>query len=144
MAGGLSAQSAVAAEPGLIGQWTFENASDSTGKWGPLTLRGNASISNGELAVTPSGGFAQSGAYSGPMIGDKTPISWVRLDDLTRAGSPLSLHSAAENFDAIVYAERQTGRWMAGSDYFRRTQDFVPGVNDSATGPGTTHQLAIS
>ncbi|MCB1098975.1 MAG: hypothetical protein KDN22_25610 [Verrucomicrobiae bacterium] len=27
-------------------------------------------------------------------------------------------------FDAIVFGEREPGRWMAGSDHFSRTEDF--------------------
>ena len=38
------------------------------------------------------------------------------------AGSLLTLQED-ERFDAVVYGERVPERWMAGSDFFRRTQD---------------------
>ena len=41
-----------------------------------------------------------------------------------------------------MYAERQPKRWMAGSSFFRRTQDVNPGFEEKET--GTLIQLAIS
>ena len=50
----------------------------------------------------------------------KTLVSWVTLDNLTqRGGSALTIQSG-DRFDAIVLGEKVRGRWMAGSDYFRR------------------------
>ena len=45
-------------------------------------------------------------------------------------------------FDAIVYAERQPRRWMAGSSFFKRTQDAVPGFEEKET--DKLIQMAIS
>ena len=53
---------------------------------------------------------------------DKTMVAWVYLADAaTRGGSALTLMEG-EDFDALVFGERVAGRWMAGSDFFRRTQ----------------------
>ena len=41
-------------------------------------------------------------------------------------------------------AERQANKWMVGSDYFRRTQDFDARATDTASGAGTMRQVAIS
>ncbi len=66
-------------------------------------------------------------------IADKTLVVWVQLADLVqRGGSTLTIIDPAERFDAIVFAERQAGRWMAGSDFFRRTR------RDQATWPAET------
>ena len=46
-----------------------------------------------------------------------------------------------EEFDSIVYAERQPRRWMAGSDFFNRTQD-VNGPQETARPQALVH-LAI-
>lgn len=131
-------------DPDLVGHWDFASSSETTDNWGNLSLTGNASLGSGELAVT-SAGHARAGTYNGPTLTDKTLVAWVRLDNrLALAGSPLSLRANNDNFDAIVYNENQNGRWMAGSDFFRRTQNFVPGIDDFATGAGTLRQVAIS
>lgn len=130
-----------------MGHWTFTDAtgSEQTGNWGPLTLKGNASVAGGEIAVS-SAGWARADSYTGPTITDKTLVAKVRLDNLNAvAGGPLALETTAQHgFDAIVYAERQAYRWMAGSEFFSRTQDFVPGMEDRAFGAGTDRQIAIS
>ena len=53
---------------------------------------------------------------------DKTLVAWVAPANLTqRGGSVLTLIDKAEHFDAIVLGEVATAKWMAGSDFFRRT-----------------------
>ncbi|HOD81016.1 MAG: Levanase precursor [Planctomycetes bacterium ADurb.Bin126] len=53
---------------------------------------------------------------------DKTLVAWVAPGNLTqRGGSALTIQSG-ERFDAIVLGERAVGRWMAGSNFFQRTQ----------------------
>ncbi len=57
-----------------------------------------------------------------PLL-DKTLVAWVSPANLTqRGGSVLTLIDKAEHFDAIVLGEVAQGKWMAGSDFFRRTQ----------------------
>jgi len=56
------------------------------------------------------------------QLTDKTLVAWVSLTDTEqRAGSALTLIDDQERFDAIVFGERTPGKWMAGSDFFRRT-----------------------
>ena len=58
------------------------------------------------------------------VISDKTMVAWVYPANLEqRGGSALTLFDQAEHFDAIVLGEKAPGKWMAGSDFFRRTQD---------------------
>ena len=55
-------------------------------------------------------------------LADKTLVAWVYLADTAqRGGSALTLMEG-EDFDSLVFGERMPGRWMAGSDFFRRTQ----------------------
>ena len=55
-------------------------------------------------------------------LSDKTLVAWVRLANTDQqGGSALTLLDEAERFDAIVFGEIERGRWMAGSDFFRRT-----------------------
>jgi hypothetical protein len=151
---GIAAAPAGATTPSLLGDWNFASGStaDASGHWSNFTLHGSASLSGG-LVVSGSGnglnvatGWANASGYSGPTITDKTLVSWVRIDNSAiRTGSPLSLYkpeaSGQDVFDAIDYAEISPYQWMAGSDFFHRTQSFVPGGPDTG---GVTRQVAIS
>ena len=56
-------------------------------------------------------------------IADKTLVAWVRLADTDqRGGAAVTLIDEAEQFDAIVFGEIAKGKWMAGSDFFKRTE----------------------
>ncbi len=132
--------------PGIIGHWKFEGANpraDFIGNWGDLELYRNASIANGQLDVN-AGSLVRSTSYSGPAISSKTLISFAKIQNLDlRSGSILTLDGISnDNFDAIVYAERQPRRWMSGSSYFRRTQDPVPGFAESVA--NQTVMMAIT
>ena len=53
---------------------------------------------------------------------DKTLVAWVTLADKeVRAGSILTIQNGFE-FDGIIFAEKDPGKWMAGSHVFQRTQ----------------------
>ncbi len=121
----------------LIGHWTFEPGAelvDLTGNFSDLVLNG-AVIADGALDVGPNA-WANTINYSGPIIEDKTLVSWVRMDDLNvRGGSVLTVdRTDIDIFDAIVYAEVETNRWMAGSNSLSRYQALVPGYAESTTG----------
>lgn len=130
----------------LIGHWTFEKGvelEDHTGHFGDIELR-DSEVKDGKLHIG-NNKWALTTGYNGPQIGpDKTLVTWIYLDDLNVThGAPLAVNkSSGDTFDAIVYAERQQRRWMAGSSHFRRTQDAVPGFEEKET--GKLIQLAIS
>ncbi len=108
-----------------IAEWLFdEDAKDSVGAL-DLTLRGKAKIEDGALIV----GNGESIAVSQKLTTNlraKTMEVWVQLDTLDQAGGgAMSIQTpGGGEFDSIVYAERQAGRWMAGSNFFARTEDF--------------------
>jgi hypothetical protein len=56
----------------------------------------------------------------------KTLEAWVRLDSLEQGGGGVvSIEKyGGEFFDAIVFGEKEKGRWMAGSDFYKRYQSF--------------------
>ena len=130
----------------LIGHWTFENGAeleDLTGHFGDIDLL-DADVKDGKLRIG-NNEWAMTTGYKGPDIGpDKTLVTWIYLDDLSiTRGATLAVNkSSGDTFDAIVYAERQPKRWMAGSSHFRRTQDANPGFEEKET--GKLIQLAIS
>ena len=133
-------------EDDLIGHWTFERGAeleDLTGHFGDIDLKG-AEVKDGKLHIGNEK-WALTTGYKGEDIGpDKTLVTWLYLDDLNiRRGATIAVNrSSSDRFDAIVYAERQERRWMAGSSHFRRTQDAVPGFEEKET--GKLIQLAIS
>lgn len=130
----------------LIGHWTFEKGvelEDLTGHFSEIDLL-DAEVKDGKLHIG-NNEWAMTTGYKGPDIGpDKTLVTWLYLDDLnvTRGATLAVNKSSADTFDAIVYAERQPKRWMAGSSFFRRTQDANPGFEEKQT--GKLIQLAIS
>ncbi len=64
-----------------------------------------------------------------PLI-DKTLVAWVRPSTLDQhGGSVLTIEDGHDHFDGIVFAELGPKKWMAGSDFWRRSlikQDDVP------------------
>ncbi|WP_172824433.1 BspA family leucine-rich repeat surface protein [Polaribacter sp. KT25b] len=123
---------------GLIGHWDFENGSleDKTGNWAALTLNSSTSIVDGKLDLNP-GSLASTSTYAGETIKQKTLVSFVELQDLSaRAGSVLTIDgkNTTDNFDGIVFSERQVNRWMAGSSWFRRTVNPTPGFEETTVG----------
>ena len=134
-------------EEALIGHWTFEKGSeleDLTGHFEDIELR-KAVVKDGKLALG-NVEWALTTGYKGPDIGPvKTLVAWIHLDDLVvTRGAPLAVNqSSSDKFDAIVYAERQPNQWMAGSSFFRRTEDANPGFKENTKGKDLI-QLAIS
>ena len=77
-------------------------------------------------------------------LGDKTLVAWVYIGGLTqRGGSALTLIDDGERFDAIVFGEIAPGRWMAGSDFFRRTQRDQSAYPRETADARTLVQIAI-
>lgn len=82
------------------------------------------------LCLSLSPGFAAD-----QTLQDKTLVAWLCLRTLQQPGAAAISLMDGEDFDAIVIGERQPGRWMAGSDFFRRTQpaeDQTRNVPESA------------
>ena len=66
-------------------------------------------------ATLAAGSAAAAGA-------DKTLVSWVCLANTTQQGGSALTIQCGDQFDGIVFGERAAGKWMAGSDNYRRTQ----------------------
>lgn len=144
----------------LLGHWTFESGSelkDLTGNFPDVILEGDAAIADGALNINGTGttatGWARSGAGGKSAIGSKTLVSWITLqglEDVARHGAPMALDSPARDiFDAIVFAERDSNRWMNGSSNFQRTppgqfDDGAVSVETAPTPAGTKVMLAIT
>jgi len=79
-----------------------------------------------------------------PVLVDKTLVAWVSPANLSqRGGSVLTLDDQQSHFDGIVFGELAPARWMAGSDFFRRTQRTQENYPAETAGPRTLVQMAI-
>ncbi len=76
-------------------------------------------------------------------ITDKTLVAWVSLANLTQQGGSALTIQSGDEFDAIVLGERARGKWMAGSDHFRRTQKNQNANAAETAGHDTLVQMAI-
>jgi len=129
--------------PEPIARWTFDkDSSDEIGKL-DLTLQGAARLDQGRLVLDGKSAFASSPPLQSDLS-EKTLEVWVQLDGLDqKAGGALTVETLdGQTFDSIVYAERAPGRWIAGSDFFRRTQD-VNGPTETEADKRLVH-LAIA
>lgn len=74
---------------------------------------------------------------------DKTLVVWVAPANLThRGGSVLTIQSG-DQFDGIVFGELQAGKWMAGSDYHKRTEKAKDKYIRETADSKTMVQMAI-
>ena len=77
-------------------------------------------------------------------IEDKTLVAWVYLDNTEqRGGSALTLDNQDDRFDGIVFGEIEAGRWMSGSDAFRRSQREQSAIPAETADSKTPIQMAI-
>lgn len=109
--------------PEPLAEWDFEDGSNDLKGHLPLTLEGGARIEHGMLILDGGKALARSSPIKQRMRG-KTLEAWVLLDELEqRGGGVMTLQDLQGNvFDSIVFAEKEAGCWMAGSDFGRRTK----------------------
>jgi len=110
--------------PQALAQWEFEgNLEDSLGNLHGKPI-GSARTENGALIVDGNS-FVETPPLD-RSIEAKTLEAWVQLDTLEqRGGAAISIESIdGVIFDAIVFAEQESNRWMPGSNNFARTASF--------------------
>jgi hypothetical protein len=128
--------------PAPMARWSFESdARDSVGRLHG-TLIGGAVIVNGRLKLNGKGTFVRTAPLSRPLKA-KTLEVWTTPANLgQRGGGVLSVQSKDGGvFDAIVFGESQPRKWIAGSEFFRRTRDRA-GLEEMS-GPSDLVHLAI-
>ncbi len=74
---------------------------------------------------------------------DKTLVAWVSPANLTQQGGSALTIQSGDRFDAIVFGERARGKWMAGSENFRRTQGDQEANAVETAKPDALVQVAI-
>jgi hypothetical protein len=90
-------------------------------------------------------GFATLALYSAAAEAgtDKTLVSWVTLANTTQQGGSALTIQCGDQFDGIVFGEKQAGKWMAGSNFYARTQgDQQANTVEKADGK-TLIQIAV-
>jgi hypothetical protein len=123
-------------DPSLVepmARWSFEsNARDSIDSLHG-TLVGGAKIENGRLKLNGRTAFVRTEPL-GRELKAKTLEAWLTLANLDQhGGGVISVETQNGGlFDAIVFGERQPGKWIAGSNGFVRTRD-LNGPAETAT-----------
>ena len=111
--------------PQPISRWSFD--SDLRDEIGALhgEARGTARVEGVALVLDGKTGFVLTAPLP-KAIKARTLEAWVKLDNLgQRGGGVIGIQgSSGEPFDAIVFGEREPGRWMSGSSGYRRTSSF--------------------
>lgn len=110
--------------PSPLAEWTFDkDTSDIQGKL-DLTLSGSARIEGGAL-VLDGKSMAESGALP-EKLSTKTLEAWVMLDNLSQRGGGVMTVQERDGglFDSIVFAEKSPQHWVAGSNFFERSELF--------------------
>src|SRR5206468_9860201 len=80
------------------------------------------------LVLNGQSAFVQTALEN--SIREKTLEVWLMLANHSqRGGGAITLEAEdGRVFDSVVLGERELGKWMAGSDFFRRTQPAGGGV----------------
>ncbi|MDX2035874.1 MAG: DUF1553 domain-containing protein [Isosphaeraceae bacterium] len=115
--------------------WTFEvDSRDDLGRL-PGTLKGGARVTGGRLILPGAPAHVET-AKLPDAVGPKTLEAWVALADLDqRGGAAIGvLAEPGGRFDALVFGEREPRKWVAGSEFFRRTRDLEAPLESAAAG----------
>lgn len=105
-------------------RWSFNDgtANDSIGTAHGV-LNNGASIAGGQLQLDGINDYVRTATIDNSLTA-KSLVTWVTLDNLSqRSGGVMTLENPAggDVFDSIVYGERTAGQWMAGSNFFSRS-----------------------
>ena len=129
--------------PAPLAQWRFDgDLRDAVGAMhghaeGGAVVRGGRLILDGVNAWVATEPLPTD-------LREKSLEVWVALAGLDqKGGGALTVQTPdSENFDSIVFGERESARWIAGSDFFRRTQD-VDGPPETAKPGELVHLVAV-
>ncbi|MEA3211898.1 MAG: hypothetical protein QOE70_4955 [Chthoniobacter sp.] len=124
-----------------IAVWNFDlDARDTLGHI-PGHLEGAAEIKHGRLILDGQDALLRTDPLP-VALGARTLEAWVAPANLDqRAGGVMTIESTQQHaFDSIVFAEKEPRRWLAGSNFFARTQST--GGPEETAAPGELVHLA--
>ena len=132
--------------PEPVARWSFTRDLLDSVSGIPVTLKNGAVLKGGRLVFNGQGGYGVSGRLPFTLR-EKTIEAWVTVQNPTLHNDlvGIQLPGATLNddvFDALVLGEMQPQRWIAGSDYWRRTQ-FLGGPLESGSSTQLLHMVAI-
>jgi mono/diheme cytochrome c family protein len=118
-----------ASEPTL--RWSFDETDAQSQR---LRMLAGAELRDGALQLDGTG-YAATESISMPMSA-KTLEVWVTPATLDQSGGGVLSTQTTDGilFDAIVYAELEPKKWMAGSNNFSRTKSFDGAQEDLSNG----------
>jgi hypothetical protein len=119
-------------------RWSFEETDDQSQR---LRRMAGAELRDGALHLDGNG-YAATESIALPLAA-KTLEVWVTPATLDQSGGGVLSTQTTDGvlFDAIVYAELEPRKWMAGSNNFSRTKSFE-GIQEDRTEGDSIH-LAI-
>ncbi|WP_246539671.1 DUF1553 domain-containing protein [Telmatocola sphagniphila] len=114
----------IAKPPKAIASWDFSKGPEELISGTPSKLHGSARIENNALRLD-----GKSYLVSAPLpvsLKAKTLEAWVKLDNLEQRGGGIIGIQATDggSFDCLVFGETEPGRWIAGSEFYRRTHSL--------------------
>ena len=111
--------------PKPLARWEFDtDLRDSLGEMHGIA-KGSARVSGGALVVDGNASWVETKPTKEQLLA-KTLEAWVELSDLDQKGGGVIgvQNLSGAQFDTIVFAERESRLWMAGSNSYARTQSF--------------------
>jgi len=134
---------------GLIGEWRFSSYKGGVrpaSEVGPAVA--TSQINNAGLASTRNivegvglqlthSTYAYTSKFTTALGAARTISAYVTMNnDGGRGGAVIGLDQInGHQFDSLVWAERQTKKWMAGSNHFTRTKDIAGATEETAFAP---------
>jgi mono/diheme cytochrome c family protein len=123
--------------------WEFESdAHEATGLMKGTLLDG-ARIENGRLILDGKKAYVKTTRLFRDLRA-RTFEVWAAITDLkSRGGGLLTLEQVDSSaFDSIVFGEREAGKWIAGSNAFRRTRNLQAPAETTAS-DDLTHLVIV-
>ncbi|MEX2187504.1 MAG: DUF1553 domain-containing protein [Pirellulales bacterium] len=129
--------------PTPVAAWDFSRGLADLAGTANGTSHGDAKIVDGTLRFDGGSGYVAS-AVLDREVREKTLEAVVALDNLhQQGGAAISIQRPdGSAFDAIVFGERESGRWMAGSNSFVRTKSF-DGPEETAAASRPVHVAIV-
>jgi hypothetical protein len=108
-----------------------------------VELLGGAVLQDGALVLDGKGSFLRTEPLP-EGVAARTLEAWVSPANLAqRGGGVVAVEKVnGHGFDALVFGEREAGKWVAGSEFFKRSQQTNGPVEDTVS--GATVHVAVS